>query len=72
MPGPIEWVPRRGGLTIEEREEILRGLSRGDSLRSIAHQLGRLSPLVAGILSSELKYHLDGPLLQVNGVSLRR
>jgi IS30 family transposase len=37
----IEWIPRRGGLLIEEREEILRGLSRGDSLSTIALQLGR-------------------------------
>ena len=32
---PVEWVPRRGVLTIEEREEILRGLSRDDSLSSL-------------------------------------
>ncbi len=38
---PIEWIPRDGGLTIEEREEILRGLSRGDSLRAIARHLLR-------------------------------
>jgi IS30 family transposase len=38
---PVEWVPRRGALSIEEREEILRGLSRGDTLRTIARQLGR-------------------------------
>jgi IS30 family transposase len=38
---PIEWVPRRGALSIEEREEILRGLSREDSLSAIARQLGR-------------------------------
>ncbi len=38
---PIEWIPRPGALTISEREEILRGLSRGDSLSAIARQLGR-------------------------------
>jgi IS30 family transposase len=38
---PIEWRPRSGALTIDEREEILRGLSRGDSLSAVARQLGR-------------------------------
>ena len=38
---PIEWVPRPGALTIDEREEILRGLSRGDSLSAVARHLGR-------------------------------
>ena len=38
---PIEWVPRGGALTIEEREEILRGLSRGDSFSEIARHLCR-------------------------------
>jgi IS30 family transposase len=38
---PIEWVPRRGALSIEEREEILRGLSREDSLSAIARHLSR-------------------------------
>ena len=38
---PVEWVPRRGALSIEEREEILRELSRGDSLSAIAPHLGR-------------------------------
>jgi IS30 family transposase len=38
---PVEWVPRHRALSIEEREEILRGLSRGDSLSAIARQLGR-------------------------------
>ena len=44
---PIEWVPRRGSLSIEEREEILRGLSRDDSLSSIARQLGRSTSSVS-------------------------
>jgi IS30 family transposase len=38
---PVEWVPRRGALSIAEREEILRGLSREDSLSVIARHLGR-------------------------------
>ena len=29
---PVAWVPRRGALKIEKREEILRGLSRDDSV----------------------------------------
>ena len=44
---PLEWIPRRGVLTIEECGEILRGPSRGDSLRSIAHQLGRHTSTVS-------------------------
>ncbi len=44
---PVEWVPRRGALTIGEREEILRGLSRGDSLTAIALQLGRQTSMVS-------------------------
>ena len=37
----VEWIPRRGALSIEEREEILRGLSREDSLSAVARHLGR-------------------------------
>ena len=44
---PVEWIPRRGALSIEEREEILRGLSRGDSLSAIARQLGRQTSTVS-------------------------
>ncbi len=44
---PIEWVPRRGALSIDEREEILRGLSRGDSLSEVARQLGRHTSTVS-------------------------
>ncbi len=49
---PIEWVPRRGALSIEEREEILRGLSRGDSLSAIARQLGRCTSTVSREVSA--------------------
>ncbi len=38
---PITWVPSRGGLTISDCEEILCGLSRGESLSGIARQLHR-------------------------------
>ena len=47
-PGKIdEWSPAPGRLSAEEREDILVGLSRGESMSSIARQLGRaprLSP----------------------------
>ncbi len=36
-----DWSPRPGRLSIEEREEILLGLNRGESMRSIARALGR-------------------------------
>jgi transposase, IS30 family len=42
--------PRRrrpGSLTLAEREEISRGLARGDSLRRIAHGLGRAPSTVS-------------------------
>ena len=38
---PDTWTPRSGRLTIGEREEILLGLTRSESMRSIAEQLGR-------------------------------
>lgn len=38
---PITWTPRQGRLTVDEREEILLGLHRGESLTRIAKQLGR-------------------------------
>jgi IS30 family transposase len=38
---PLGWVPRPGCLTIDDREQILIGISRGDSLSSIAGRLGR-------------------------------
>jgi len=38
---PFGWQPRAGHLTIDEREQILLGLSRGDTLTAIALRLGR-------------------------------
>ncbi|MBD8078647.1 IS30 family transposase [Cellulosimicrobium arenosum] len=38
---PFGWEPRVGRLTIEEREEVLTGLARGDSFTAIAKGLGR-------------------------------
>jgi len=37
----LAWTPARGRLSINEREEILLGLSRGASMSSIARGLGR-------------------------------
>ncbi len=36
------WTPRPGCLSIAEREQILLGIGRGDSLRAIARSLGRV------------------------------
>lgn len=44
---PVTWVPRPGALSIAEREEILCGLSRGDSLSAIARQLHRFPSTVS-------------------------
>jgi transposase, IS30 family len=38
---PAVWTPRPGRLSAEEREQILVGLGRGDSMSSIARGLGR-------------------------------
>lgn len=38
---PFGWKPRPGQLSIEEREQILLGLNRGDTFTMIAAQLGR-------------------------------
>jgi IS30 family transposase len=41
-PGKIdEWSPAAGRLSAEEREDILVGLSKGESMSSIARRLGR-------------------------------
>jgi len=38
---PESWVPRSGRLNVHEREEILLGLHRGESMRAIGRTLGR-------------------------------
>lgn len=38
---PFGWQPRLGQLTIDEREQILLGINRGDTFTTIAEQLGR-------------------------------
>ena len=38
---PFGWEPRAGHLTVLDRERILVGLARGDSLTLIARHLGR-------------------------------
>lgn len=40
-PRPDEWVPAKGHLRVEEREEILLGLREGRSMRAIARTLHR-------------------------------
>ena len=38
---PLGWKPRQGCLTIDEREQMLLGINRGDTFTAIAGQLGR-------------------------------
>ena len=38
---PLGWKPRQVCLTIDEREQILLGINRGDTFTAIAGQLGR-------------------------------
>jgi transposase, IS30 family len=44
---PFGWTPAPGRLGLEEREEIVIGLSRGESFASIARQLGRSTSTVS-------------------------
>lgn len=44
---PFGWEPRRGNLTIVEREQILLGVGRGESLSEIARALGRAPSTIA-------------------------
>ena len=39
---PLGWHPRLGSLSIGEREQILLGMGRGESLSAIARRLGRV------------------------------
>jgi len=39
---PFGWTPRPGCLTIDDREQIMVGISDGDSLSEIARSLGRV------------------------------
>src|ERR1700680_2280616 len=43
---PLVWSPRPGRLSADERELILVGLGRGDSMSLIARQLGRAASTV--------------------------
>jgi IS30 family transposase len=44
---PLGWEPRPGSLTIRERERILLGIGRGESLSAIARALGRSPSTIA-------------------------
>ena len=44
---PASWTPRPGRLTVEEREVILSGLARGESLSAIARSLERSASTVS-------------------------
>lgn len=43
---PFDWEPKPGSLTFDDREQILVGIGRGDSLSAIARQLGRAASTV--------------------------
>lgn len=49
---PERWVPRPGHLSVLERESILIGLAKGESLSSIARSLGRSPSTVTREVSS--------------------
>ena len=42
-PRPVPWTPQIGHLTIDDREQILLGLSQGKSMSSVARRL-KFSP----------------------------
>src|SRR5687767_5303004 len=43
----LEWEPGPGRLSLDEREDIARGLERGESLTAIATALGRVPSTVS-------------------------
>ena len=43
---PFGWEPRSGCLSIRDREQILLGIGRGDSLSAIARSLGRAASTI--------------------------
>ncbi len=43
---PDGWAPRAGRLTVMEREQILLGLARGDSMSAIARTMSRAASTV--------------------------
>ena len=43
---PDGWAPRAGRLTVMEREQILLGLARGDSMSAIARTMGRAASTI--------------------------
>ena len=47
-----EWTPRASCLSIAEREHILLGVRRGESLRSIARSLGRAASTISRELAA--------------------
>jgi len=49
---PSDWEPRAGGLTVIEREAILLGLNRGESMSAIARSLGRAPSTVTREVAS--------------------
>ncbi|MBC7724295.1 MAG: IS30 family transposase [Burkholderiaceae bacterium] len=49
---PDDWDPRPGRLTVTEREQILIGLGRGDSMAAIARALGRSPSTVSREIAS--------------------
>src|SRR5258708_7593201 len=49
---PDDWVPRPTCLSIIEREQILLGVSRGESVRSIARALGRAASTISRELTA--------------------
>lgn len=49
---PDDWTPRSSCLSILEREQILLGVHRGESMRSIARALGRAPSTVSRELAA--------------------
>jgi IS30 family transposase len=49
---PDRWKPAPGHLSAEEREEILLGLARSESMSAIARSLGRAPSTITGEVAS--------------------
>ena len=63
---PDHWTPAPGRLSAEEREEILLGLARGESMSAIARSLGRAPSTITREVAANggvrRLWGLEGPL----------
>ena len=69
---PDHWTPAPGRLTAEEREEILLGLARGESMSAIARSLGRAPSTITREVAANGEMTVMGPGRHTAGPGHRR